>query len=366
MPPPYGYLEIVDSISPSSIGCSLKDGRAVATYKVTGDLPGIIQDLLGTTLVAATDGRVNRVPPKAHPQIPQWFASAITDIRGVGKPDVTDSVVGEGEQSEAPTLPQYAEYPDYFVTVEYSPRPYRVLTNPNVDITTEDFYDFNGVLKHSQIYREYLRYTETMSSPLEEYVTAQQGQMLFRTNDANAPNNKAFAGMPRISLNNQTVKLLWHCVPYAYVQHPDSYIRNLRGLINQNKFLIWEPGELLYLSYDARPYTPPVAELTFDVTAAFWQYEKLCDIEFTFLETRRPTDTDRLPVPTNKNWVPAGHNLLPYIPHRKFYYATSFRPPVPPEAAEAAADDPDEWIPLWFSWPFSNLFQDPRVGIILP
>ena len=53
----------------------------------------------------------------------------------------------------------------------------------------------------------------------------------------------------------------------------------------------------------------------------------------------------------NANWVVGGHNLLPWLTTRKYYYATTYDPASPATQAK--------WFPSYNSFPFELLFTDP-------
>ena len=113
-------------------------------------------------------------------------------------------------------------------------------------------------------------------------------------------------------------------------------------------------GSLLFTGLSTRPYTPPVP--TLDLFEGVYSAEKLCDVEFNFEYTNR-SNGGATPTISNPNWIAAGHNLLPWLYDRKFYYATAtpfIRPP-------ATDTDPSVWAPTYESFPFQLLFTDPDV-----
>jgi len=341
------YLEKVESEAPSTAGASVDGGRAVSTFLLeeptADDLQNAINELLGGTTYASTGFKMQRTPPKAHPTFPFWYASNIPSIRGVGEFTLEDA----DPALEVPTIPQYALYEDYWFTVEFTPRPYPVGLDEDISVASGSWYDEGGTSRSFQYAKEWLRYTDYEYVPQFDNVSAQQGQMVFESTDA--ANKKGFLGSPRMFLPNQILKFWWFQVPYRYVTSANSYITKWVGRINQNAWYNWKPGQLLYLSYSPKRYSPPIPLEDDFWEGSFLTTQKLCNIEFTFLYTNRPA-TALAAAPTNRHYVQAGHNLLPWFQTRKFYYAKS--------VASTALGIPGD-IPANLSFPIELLFTDP-------
>ena len=95
---------------------------------------------------------------------------------------------------------------------------------------------------------------------------------------------------------------------------------------------VYQPGELLYLSFKAKKYTRPPIRITTDPNNIFsaylnnpnfMGYSKLCDIELTFLATRRayPNQGESPPIPNNfthcrRPQSHASHEPRPALPLR--------------------------------------------------
>lgn len=345
------FLESIDSTSPSSAGFSLDTARAVTPMQLlnptTNDLQDAITTILGTTFVDKTDGRLNRQLPLAHPTFPWLFASSIESIRGVGAPtkELASSAL------EAPPFPFYALYPQYEFMVTFTPRNYAVLKDASITLQNgQKWYSFDGTENANAFYaQEWNRFCWYDLSPHPENITAQFGQMLFRTQSGSAPGNGVqFVGQPRIFINTQSVKIYWKQVPFRYIDSSNSWIRKYIGTINQYDFWKWQAGELLYINYDYRMYTPPVPEL--ETLNNVVTTQKLCDITFNFLQTTRTAkDTPTTPL-ANKNFVPGGHNLVPWLQDRTgFFYAST-------DNATAASQ-----YPTYMSFPHQLLFTDPDI-----
>lgn len=345
------FLESIDSVGPSSAGFGTDVARAVMPMQLvnptTEDLQNAITTILGTTLVDTSDGRVTRQLPLAHPTFPWLFASSIESIRGMGAPtkELASSAL------EAPPFPFYALYPQYEFVVTFTPRNYAVLKDSSISLSKNNtWYDFSGsALSYKTFAPEWLRYCWYDLAPHPENITAQFGQMLFRTQSGSAPGNGVqFAGQPRIFINTQTLKVYWKGVPFRWIESDNSHITQFIGTINQTDFWKWKAGELLYINYDYRLYTPPVPEL--ETLNNIVTTQKLCDITFTFLRTKRTVNDAPATPLANRNFIPAGHNALPWLQNRTgFYYAST-------DNATAASQ-----YPTYPSYPHELLFTDPDI-----
>jgi len=174
--------------------------------------------------------------------------------------------------------------------------------------------------------------TLTLSSPLPKG-NAPAGTPCFLSQ---LPNKQTAKGQIRQYLNNADVTLTWYGVPLRYVRSNNCYFDKYRGRVNQNtwdtQWTTWAPGELLYQNYSYKEYVPPVAQIETDpIFGTIKSIDKLCTVVLKFLETRRST-TDIF-VPTDKNIVVGGHNLLPWYGDRRFHFGgvprTGTADPVP-------------------------------------
>lgn len=365
--------ETTENVAPSTAGCSWTDGRAVSVYQIIApsvdDLAPTIVDILGTTSLDVQGGKLNRKLPMAHPAFPFWYASAINDIQGTGK-YVKVRIPNVAGLEAPPISADYALYPIYNVKVQFTPRPYHLLKDSRIRVLQSDWFPDNDTgagpgLKYWYA-EEWLRYVDISIEPVEDSITATHGEMIFRDPDVFG---FRYSGMPRLYLKNQRVVLKWDQIPYRYVTSANSYIKKYRGRVNQEKFMNWNPGELLYLGFKiARRYTPPVPRLVAieDVGGALgdpfagggvFSTEKFVDLELNFLETtRKASGVTYNPAAFNRNWVNAGMNLEALSADRKFHYATSYK-----RGGFAGADAANQnfWTPSWLSVPHQVLFFDP-------
>jgi hypothetical protein len=364
-----------DATEPGGAGCNLQGGRATLTMDMDldEDMPDAAQvqqaitELLGGTSLAATDGRLVRTPPMAHPLFPYWVVSNITSIQGVGEPTWEDP----DTDLEVPPLGNYALYPTYRFTVEFGPRPYPVLEDDSI-VTVLDSTNFHlddGTLTNVTYATEWNRYCDIEMLSLDSYVEGRQGQCVFRTASAvKPPHNTTFTGAPRIYLPDGVVKIRWYQVPYRYISSINSHLLRWKGRVNQGLFKMqghrFEPGQLLYQNFTHARYTPPVQALD-QFEPGLFAVGKLVDIELTFLHTSR-VGTD-VPTPANLSWIAAGHNLFPRLGGPPgFYYVTTVAVdpaagPATPAASKIAYDaaNPAKWPPMFLSFPVELLFTDP-------
>ena len=359
------FYELVnDTGSASTAGCSLQGGKSVMTLGLDVEELSDIQDgidlLIGGTSVAIGDGRLSRTLPLANPMFPYQYVSTINTIRGIGSYQLVEA----DPDLETTTLPKVALYETYLYTVEFTPRPYALLEDIDIDVITDGYYDADGNI-HSYTYAtEYYRYTVIDVMSKEEAITATQGMMVFRTQSGTQPGNgpngnpppAQFGAQPRIFMPNQILKILWMQVPYRYITSPNSWISTLVGTINQLKILDYLPGQLLFIGYTPKPYTPPVPDLVVNEFGAGTGYstERLMDIELLFSLTSRVVTDAPVGLP-NKNTVAAFQNAFPWFglqagqKGRKFYFGS----------LAGHDNDPSFWAPVFSSMPHSVLFTDP-------
>ena len=346
------YTEFVSELSPSASGFAMEGGRAtLQLWVAAGELEDAITDLLGDVESSGTGGLV-RTLPKAHPRFPWMFASRISNIQGR---KWTGKEPSEAEL-EAPPLGHYAEYDRYLLSVDFEPRMYAVLSDEAIPTESVTWYTENGEVRSYDRPQEWLRFAWGQMVWQPELITAQRGQMVFRTSDAtepSPPHRTAFQSFPRMTLPKALVKFHWYQVPLGWVDSENSWIVRGIGKINQLDWNGYPAGSLLFTGLGTRPYTPPVP--TLDLFEGVYSAEKLCDVEFNFEYTNR-SNGGATPTISNPNWIAAGHNLLPWLYDRKFYYATAR-----PLGADAADTEPSKWVPTYESFPFQLLFTDPDV-----
>jgi hypothetical protein len=368
---------------PAAGGFSVDGGRWLRTYFIQAPQPADLEAMVtqiigGTTYAPSANGKLQRTPPVADPIYPFLYASAITNIIGVGGQFV---IQNSDAELEVQPMPQFALFPWYEITFEFKPRPYAVNTDdeiqeylaggatpPSASLDTQlflggaagapvvapptyqpgNYYGINdtgsGPGYPFTYVNEWVRYVDWDTIEQDDYVTAQMGQMQFITNGTSLPNAAGvpFVGSPRIYLPNDILELTWYQVPLRLITSPFSYITRWRGRVNQNS-VPWPggpytPGSLLFLNYKHKKYTPPVQQ---QIASPFtpqglgiFTTDKLCDVTFRFLRTRRYVpDPPLLPLANpNRNFIigaqdpntmvfNGGHNALPWLQDRQFHFA---------------------------------------------
>lgn len=353
------YLEGVDSVSPGTASCSIESGRATLPYYLLGpnigesDIQGAFAQILGATTDVNPGGsaKLNRLLPLAHPMFPFWFATGISGLRGLGKP----TQIAADPDLEAAPFPTYALYPNYELTVEFSPLPYAVRPDSVIAVSSgtwappppasgDQFYQYAP---------EWQRFTDFEFVSKNDTITATQGLMRFKTGSNAEPGDsggRQFPAMPKMPLPNSIFRVYWYGVPIRYILSPNSYLRKYRGMVNQIAWwtfqgkTLFQPGELLYLGFQpTKTYTSPFAQLM-GWTNGDQTMAKYVNLAIDFLYTVRQVND--APAAAHPNYIVAGHNLNPYFPKRLFYY-TVF-------------DDKNNTnAPAWFSFPVELLFTDP-------
>lgn len=345
------FIEIVDSRAPGNFGFSIEGGRATLVIDVLNtELEDAITELLGAC-VASGLGGLNRKLPKAHPSFPWLFCERISNIQGL-KPFTVRS---ESEfPLEAPALDFWQDYEKYRLTCEFMPRPYALISDASLVSEVITTYDDAGASSLISCPNEWTRFVDIQTDAKPELITAQQGQMVFYTNGAVAPDGETFPSYPRIYIQNGQVRLRWFQVPERYVRSRSSNLKKYIGRVNQTAFLEWEAGELLYLGFTQKRYVPPFPARIGDANEpTSFSTAKLVDLELVFDETVRTAGTAY--TPTNLNWVANGHNLQPYLKTRKFYFAASAT------ATPASSTPAAERFPTFLSFETRLLFKDPDV-----
>ena len=345
------YYETVGSQSTSSASFSIEGGRATMVLDVAAaDANDAILDLLGDC-VRAGNGALNRTLPKAHPDFPWLYATRITNMVGL-KP--ATSKTASDSTYDAEPLPYFQAYTKYRLTVEFEPRPYAVRSNDTIQVfpaqTVYNDDDAGSGAPSTTSYKvasEWQRFVDVQVDAQPQLLTVQKGEMVFQTSSGSAPNGNRPSYFPSLVLPDGKVTVRWFQVPESYVRSASSHLKKWVGRVNQTEWLGWDAGQLLYLGFTHRRYTPPVPALDqLDNDAWAFSTEKLCDIEMTFTETLRE-GTDLPSPPTNRSWIVGGHNLLGLIDPRGYYYAR----------VNNATDS--KKVPLFQSFEVRLLFSDP-------
>ena len=370
MPPFFDYDERTGDVSPASASFTERSQTASAPYITEPvafkDLPNRLIDVLGYTgtrvLSGENAGKLNRVLPLRHPQY-QWLFADSFRPRGVG---TDNALVTPSPGPGSAIIPQFPLYKTYECDISFSQRDYNCWQDKDVKLVTDTGYRKDGTSYAFTFANEWMRFCKFESSPMNNFISAQQGAMKFRNGGTGlAPDGFQYQDAPRMYLPDSALRVTWLGVPYRYLTSPNSYLRKFVGHVNQQdwgdepdgaKYGPYKAGALLY--HGARPVNirqnvvPDEGLLAASTGGNGFARARVCDLELDFTITERTVgDPANAPTFANKNRVVAGHNLLPHLGRRAFFYATTFD--------DAAPTDQAKWVPSFNSFPFSLLFTDP-------
>jgi hypothetical protein len=382
------YLEKTDDNAIANFSFDITGGSCKSYYYVQSsdaqNLQATITDILGTTDPDAASGRLalNRTLPKRHPKFPYLYASRISSLTGVGTGTATSGASNQTPTNPSlpalngPPISNYQQYTQYEIGVEFTgPRTYAIADNNIMENQSGSWMrPIGGSPQTYQFAPEFLRYTDFDFVPQDNTIQGQQGGVSLWRPDFVPPqtSNIPFTSPPWMWLPDVMLKITWYQVPYRYILSANSYIAASpwRGRVNQNYMWLWPPGWLLYMGYNVKKYAPPTgyaqviksngySELRTGGTPtpatekyAYFNYAQLCDIELNFLMTNRFDSSGVTGTPTNKNYVVAGHNLLPDLVKSRFLYATRNN-----DQGQPNVNNP----PPWLSAPLEVLFTDPDI-----
>jgi hypothetical protein len=358
--PPLNDRTPREGTSARSFGCSRDGARLTDVFTQSGPTLTQLQDtveyILGGTSTDVFGGKIDRRLPVASGAFPMWSANAITNAAGKGSFEVDLSRTPLGP----PVPDEVSHYEEYHWSVEFVSKPYLILDNDRISVVSSDpatgdpvvWFNEAGVSKPYFYATEWQRYTTSELLPAVNWVTATQGQMVFRTGSGAAPNAVPFPGMPKMRMPDSTYRLTFRAIPYRWVTSANSYFERFLGYLNQDRWFQFGPGALAYQSYSFNVYCPPVQQKE-DIQGVNGLI-RLCDVDMLFSVTRRkcsdPPDTTA--GTWNKNWIPAGFNCQPWFgpsaSARRFHFATV-------QSADASLR-----APMWPSGPLPRiLFTDP-------
>jgi hypothetical protein len=375
----FQYLEAMEDDARCNFQFDQTGGSGRCPYMTpvgANDVQGMIQDILGYTNPTADSGglryRLDRTIPRTHPKCPYLYAQRVSSVVGKGTrlaTRVAPTQPGNPSIGSRP-MADYLQYSQYELMVEFASRPYPLVPNDAITASyTGKWFARDGSANTFTYSPEWARYCDYDLTPTDNTVQGHQGGFCLHSVTA-IGSKTAFNNPPWMWLPDQYLKVRWYQVPYRFITSNNSYIvptegRNWRGRINQNPWWKWPAGSLLYMGYSVTKYTPPTLEVgstpSFVPTSSsptntgtILNYERLCDVELTFLLTTRTIGSTSLGATvTNKNYVQKGHNLLPNLADSKFYYATR----TPPLGTESVQNPP-----AWFSFPLEAMFTDPDVA----
>lgn len=338
--------ERIGARSPSTAGFSLMDGgRATMRFLIDEiNLEYAANDLLGSATPLGNG--IKRSLPAAHPQYPWLFCDRISNIEGLKfqeKYASSDQFIET--YLEAPAIENYARYEKYEMLAEFVSRPYAILADSSIVQQQFSYYKDDGVQENKKGYaEEWNRFTEIHYKPSSEYLTAMNGQMLFKTDFAvgDVQNKIIPGGQTRQLIRSRSIEVKWFCVPYSFVESTKSFIAEGIGRVNQFNWNNFSAGTLLYTAANIdRIYTPPFPDFVQTGGGAVPSQQKLCDITFQFLQ--RDQQPSASYTPTNLSHIASGHNLILNAVDAKWYYAQNRK----------------SGLPLYPSYPFQLLFSNP-------
>jgi hypothetical protein len=396
---PSALLEVGDSESGWSGSINPEAGKMSRVYRYPGlgpfDLPAALIFFSGYTSTALytpvvgtlqLGGGVNRILPPADPQITPWVCMGADRFWGKGKQVNTypsPAVPALGGPAPLPNAAGgFGNYPETWFAVTFNSRPYPVLPDSAVpgyssDVVTELPYLYvppgGGAGTQYYVYPEWRRFMTFKEDVQDDWVTAKNQAITICSyvgGVATAPIGYPLVEGPRVYLPNSILTVEMFAVPLRFVLSPNSYLNRYKGTINQTGVIettsstlttnwVYPPGTLLYLNYSYDSYTSSSLQLQNWIntpSSKLQTPDKLCNVKLKFLVTRR-TGTN---VPTaaqigNANFLPLGHNLLPFpgatdIPQGWYYYTRS-------QGGNPAAS------PMFFSAPHTLLFaNDPDLA----
>jgi len=395
--------EKISSISPNSTSISIDgDARASMTYIINGvsetqevdtnPLSLFCQQVLGKTEINTEDGSLIRTPPMAHPQFRWLYADRISSIKGIGlerkvEGDITTellSVDTEPLTSWQYVAPYFVVYDKYEVVVEFSARPYLVVSDETMDVLNEQYPGYYRIDGGDGTYymddgsqnaaagnpiREYERYTTYVTEPSAEFLTMKGGAYKF-SSDVAQINSQTIVGFYGKTLIPKVVlKVTWYQVPYQFVNPAKDESTNIYealGRVNQNEWFGYAPGELLFTGFANTPKMKQQFDFnSYSLEDAIYlpTLDNLLytDIMLTFLYIpifSTTTGGDRYPSssagvinPDNRSYINAGHNLAQSNVNKRYYPVISEDVESPPVA------DKYKKRPIYDSYPFELIFN---------
>lgn len=393
--------EKISGISPGVSSLSIEgDSRATLTYIING--PGIdldpenplalfCQQALGDTKINVNNGSLIRTPPMTHPQFRWLYADRISSIKGMGFerkiPEETNSDLLSWDTNASASWqyipPYYVVYDKYEVVVEFSTKPYLVVSDEVMDNLNEEYpgeYKIDGgddiyymddntqniVLEHP--IREYKRFSTYTTESSAEYLTMKGGAYKF-SSDVEEVNGQTIVGFYGKTLVPKVVfKLTWFQVPYEFVDPTNDASTNIYealGRVNQNYFYGFEPGELLFTGFtNTQKIRNQFDVVSYNLSdlADLPTLESLLytDITFNFLYIpifSYDVDGDPYPSepagiinPDNLSYINAGHNLAMTNVNKRYY-------PVISEDTSPFPEPKFRKKPIYNSYPFELIFN---------
>lgn len=373
-------------------GISYESGRATCKYHLSGasestfptvqDIRDTVDDILGkvvnlnpftTENSDPNGGKIRRKLPKCHPFL-EMPAAGITSIAGsTGSQNATPfRPRSYGPASTSYVTRQFKNYSNYELQVEFQKRNYYMKADEFVGRGASLYYP-PGATSSLVVYsaEEWTRFHWDTFTPLSDTLSTEYGQMRFNAPATGAPIDGAqFLGSPYVYAQNFMYECTWYQVPYRYFYDftidsvlYKSYLTRFVGCVNQNDWNGHAAGSLMYLGATPEPYTPPIQSVLrlpgfLGGTVFDTNQSRLCNVRLRFLKTTRTTDDppnlSDTQFTSDKNIIPAGHNLQFDYRTRKAYCVHTFDGTSP-----ATETDQTKWKPCFQSFPFELFYTDP-------
>lgn len=344
-------LERQGSRSPSQAGfATAEGGRASLKLLATKDqLYPALYEILETAEPLRSG--IKRQLPAAHPQYQWLFAERVSNIEGLrfnGRQETGEGEAALGIVLEAEPIAYYAEYTHYEISIEFTPRPYSVLSDASLPIKTVVEYYEDGSSTTYGYREEWLRYTEVRKEPSYEYLSAENGQLVFRMNvdtPQGIKNTPVPGGRLRYLVPSNRIQYKWYCVPYSFILSTPSHFDFAIGKVNQHEWNGHAAGTLLLEGVTVDKVYPPAFPQWDGRGGTFVPtQQKLCDITINMLQ-RNVDIGEGYTIPAGEKWkVAAGHNLILNAADGRYYYAENDitgQPLYPSAAFELLFRNPD-------------------------
>jgi len=322
---------------------SLSVGNTTASATLAGyinseDLALAIAAILGYSVCMQTGGRrqLVRVAPACHPRIRNLYASSVR-ISPYALMSASRDHWGNNNGTSMPLSPIKEVSPTFFsrfmdplaLGESYNIIPVTsIYKKLKVEI---DFSEFVGVVFASndqpefptEFYnREYRRYTQvTFDYNLEILQMDNASNLVF---DAGPAKDQAFPTPVGIMLPQAKLNVKWMWVPHEFIcDDPLRYgkivynrkIQEKLGHVNEDEFMGFAPGTLLFTAFKTEPIVIPVSDS--DTNSIVMKLAWNIDFEFSYLNTEANARH-----PYAEEWMLRGHNTFPYRGDGKFYPAS--------------------------------------------
>lgn len=382
--PPTGSRSI-DSVSMSNI-----DSKGTLTLHCAGiALQSLLYTLIGDNAGGFANnspsfGKMNRVPPMAHPFFPWLYCTAVTEITGNAYTENfmwenfdSNGIIVNAKELRQSTGPRWNHYREYVVKAEFSQRSYTIKNDSEVfSNEVVDFYSAKNTTDTPDVatiavWDEWNRFCVVDYDLEGQFLTAEQGQFQMLSKYLPVRNQPTpLKGNIRQFRPGAAITYKWYGVPYEWLTGPSEQLRGrppkgfsildyAQGTINQHEFDGWPAGTLLYTGAKVSSiYNRPFPKLDGNVFSPM----RLCDLDlkFTYRDPRRRTE-DEDPVAGLKqygSYVPRGNNTVPNARDGYNY------PVVYSNGNNVYQDRPkisktDGGQGIYQSFPHQFLFQDP-------